>query len=244
MVVGTIEDGLKGVSEIDTIYTTIQNGSFLIHADIKTGNDTQLVLSDVKDVISNTRRDLPGDMDEPVARISLHDYPVLLVAISGDVDKSALIDAANDLKGKLALIKDLSGIDIRGDADDEVLITIDQKKLEAYGLEKTAVYQAISGISSIFPAGTLDGQGDHLYISTINGEKTKEAISGILLTVGAKRIRLGDIASVYVGLEEPNQVSHFNGKENISLNINKSKEGNAIALSKQIREELKEFSKK
>lgn len=244
MVVGTIEDGLKGISEIDTIYTTIQNGSFIIQADIKTGNDTQLVLSDVKDVISNTRRDLPGDMDEPVARISLHDYPVLLVAISGDVEKSALIDAANDLKGKLALIKDLSGIDIRGDADDEVLITIDQKKLEAYGLEKTAVYQAISGISSIFPAGTLDGQGDHLYISTINGEKTKKAISGILLTVGGKRIRLGDISSVYVGLEEPNQVSHFNGKENISLNINKSKEGNAIALSKQIREELKAFSKK
>ncbi len=244
MVVGTIEDGLKGISEADTIYTTIQNGSFLIQADIKTGNDTQLVLSDVKDVISNTRRDLPGDMDEPVARISVHDYPVLLVAISGDVEKSALIDAANDLKGKLALIKDLSGIDIRGDADDEVVITIDQKKLEAYGLEKTAVYQAISGIASIFPAGTLDGQGDHLYISTINGEKTKEAISGILLTVGGKRIRLGDISSVYVGLEEARQVSHFNGKENISLNINKSKEGNAIALSKQIRQELKEFSKK
>jgi len=243
MVVGTIEDGLKGISQIDTIYTTIQNGSFLIKADIKTGNDTQLVLSDVKDVISNTRRDLPGDMDEPIARISLHDYPVLLVAISGDVKKSVLIDAANELKGKLALIKDLSGIDIRGDADDEVLITIDQKRLEAYGLEKTAVYQAISGIASIFPAGTLDGQGDHLYISTINGEKTQEALSDILLSVGTTRVRLGDIASVYVGLEEPNQVSHFNGKENISLNINKSREGNAIALSKQIREELKVFSK-
>jgi hydrophobic/amphiphilic exporter-1 (mainly G- bacteria), HAE1 family len=244
MVVGTIEDGLKGISQIDIIDTIIQNGSFIIQADIKTGNDTQLVLSDVKDVISNTRRDLPGDMDEPIARISLHDYPVLLVAVSGDVEKSVLIDAANDLKGKLALIKDLSGIDIRGDADDEVLITIDQKRLEAYGLEKTAVYQAISGIASIFPAGTLDGQGDHLYISTINGEKTKESLSSILLTVGGKRIRLGDIASVYVGLEEPNQVSHFNGKENVSLNINKSKEGNAIALSKQIRDELKEFSKK
>lgn len=244
MVVDTIEDGLKGISQIDTIYTTIQNGSFSIHADIKTGNDTQGVLSDVKDVISNTRRDLPGDMDEPIARISLHDYPVLLVAISGDVDKRKLIDAANDLKGKLALIKDLSGIDIRGDADDEVLITLDQKKLEAYGLEKSAVYQAISGIASIFPAGTLDGKGDHLYISTINGEKSNEALSNILLKVGDKHLRLGDIASIYLGLEEPNQISHFNGKENISLNINKSKEGNAIALSKQIREELKTFSAK
>ncbi len=243
MVVGTIEDGLKGISEIDTIYTTIQNGSFIIKADIKTGNDTQMVLSDVKDIISNTRRDLPGDMDEPVARIAIHDYPVLLVAISGHVAKSALIDAANDLKGKLALINNLSGIDIRGDADDEVVITLNQKKLDAYGLEKTAVYQAISNIASIFPAGTLDGQGDHLYISTINGEKSEEALGSILLTVGDKRVRLSDIASVYLGLEDPLQVSHFNGKENVSLNINKSKEGNAIALSKEIRAELAEFSK-
>jgi len=243
MVVGTIEDGLKGISEIDTIYTTIQNGSFIIKADIKT-NDTQSVLSDVKDVISNTRRDLPGDMEEPIARIAVHDYPVLLVAISGDVSKSKLIDAANELKGKLALIKDLSGIDIRGDADDEVLITLDQKKLEAYGLEKSAVYKAISGIASIFPAGTLDGQGEHLYISTINGEKSEEALSGTLLHIGDKHVRLGDIASVYLGLEDAKQISHFNGKENISLNINKSKEGNAIALSKEIREELKVFSKK
>ena len=244
MVVGTIEDGLKGISQIDTIYTTIQNGSFQIKADIKTSNNTQSVLSDVKDVISNTRRDLPGDMDEPIARIAVHDYPVLLVAISGNVEKSKLIEAANALKSKLSLIKDLSGIDIRGDADDEVLITLNQKKIEAYGLEKTAVYKAISTIASIFPAGTLDGQGEHLYISTINGEKSQEALSGILLTIGDKRVRLSDIASVYVGLEEPNQISHFNGKENVSLNINKSKEGNAIALSKEIRKELKRFSAK
>ena len=244
MVVSTIEDGLKGISEIDTLYTTIQNGSFNIQADIKNSSDTQMVLSDVKDVISNTRRDIPSDMDEPIARVALHDYPVLLVAISGDVDKTELIEAANDLKGKLALIKDLSSIDIRGDADDEVVITLDQQKLEAYGLEKAAVYQAISGIASIFPAGTLDGQGEHLYISTINGEKSEEALSSILLTIGDKRIRLGDIASVYLGLEDAMQLSHFNGKENVSLNINKSKEGNAIALSKEIRQELKLFSKK
>ncbi len=243
MVVSTIEDGLKGISEIDTIYTTIQNGSFMMKADIKTGVDTQMVLSDVKDVISNTRRDLPGDMDEPIARISVHDYPVLLVAISGDVEKRELIEAANALKSKLSLIKDLSGIDIRGDADDEVRIKLNQKKIEAYGLEKRSIYQAISNIASIFPAGTLDGQGEHLYISTINGEKSKEALEDVILGIGDKRIRLGDIATIYVGLEEPNQISHFNGKENVSLNINKNKSGNAIALSREIRQELKAFSK-
>jgi multidrug efflux pump subunit AcrB len=169
---------------------------------------------------------------------------LLLVAISGDVGRRALIDAADDLKRRLTLIKDLSGIAMRGDADEEVLIKIDQKKLDAYGVEKSAFYQAISSISSIFPAGTLDGQGDHLYISTINGEKDKASLERVLLSVSGKRFRLGDVASVTYGLGDATQISHFNGKENISLNVNKTKEGNAIALSREIKEILKEYNEK
>ncbi len=206
MVVTSIEDELKSLSEIDTLYTSIQNGSFSINADIKPGSDTQLVLSDVKDIISKTRRDLPADMDEPVARIVVHEYPLLLVAVSGDVEKKALIDAADALKSKLALIHDLSSIEIRGDTDEEVIITLDQKKLDAYGLDKSSVYQAISSISSIFPAGTLDGQGDHLYISTINGEKSAKALGQTLLSVGGKSFRLEDVSDVYYGLGDPTQI--------------------------------------
>ncbi len=242
MVVTSIEDELKSLPEIDTLYTSIQNGSFSINADIKPGSDTQLVLSDVKDIISKTRRDLPADMDEPIARIVVHEYPLLLVAVSGDAEKKALIDAADALKSKLALIHDLSSIEIRGDTDEEVIITLDQKKLDAYGLDKSGVYQAISTLSSIFPAGTLDGQGDHLYISTINGEKSAKALGETLLSVGGKSFRLEDIAEVYYGLGDPTQISHYNGKQNISLNINKSKEGNAIALSKEIRKILVDFN--
>jgi len=244
MVVRQIEDELKSLSEIDTIYTTIQNGMFSVKADIKPGNDKQLVLSDVKDIIANTRRDLPSDMEEPIAKVVIHDYPLLLVAISGEVSKARLLEVADDLKSRLALIKNLSGIVIRGDADEEVLITLDHKKMEAYGLSKSALYSAISQIASIFPAGTLDEKGDHLYISTINGEKSEAEIGSILLSINGKRIRLRDIATVKVGLGDPEQISHFNGKPNISLNINKTKEGNAIALSKEIRTILKSYRKK
>jgi len=147
MVVSSMEDALKSMSQVDTIYTSIQNGSFVIKADIKSGENKQLVLSDVKDIIAKTKRDLPSDMDEPIARIVEHNYPLLLVAISGDVSKKELINAGDALKSKLSLLSSLSSIDLRGDTDDEVLITLNQKKLDAYGLSKVAVYKAISSIS-------------------------------------------------------------------------------------------------
>ncbi len=69
MVVKTIEDGLKSVSEIEKVYSVIQNGSFNILADIKMGNDSQKVKGDIKDIISHVKQDLPSDMDEPIAKL-------------------------------------------------------------------------------------------------------------------------------------------------------------------------------
>ena len=244
MAVKNIEDELKAVSEVDTIYTTIQNGFFSIVADIMPGSDNQMVLGEVKDIISNTRRDLPSDMDEPIAKVVVHNFPLVLVAIAGDAPISDLVDAADDLKTRLTLIPDLSDIAIRGESDEEILITLDQQKIDAYGLSKSAVYSAISSLSSIFPVGTIKEQGNHLYISTINGEKSKERLEQSMLSVNGKRFYLGDIAKVKLGLAEPDQLSHYNGKQNVSLDIQKTKEGNAIALTKEVREVLAEYNKK
>ncbi|CAA6801150.1 MAG: RND multidrug efflux transporter; Acriflavin resistance protein [uncultured Sulfurovum sp.] len=242
MVVKTIEDDMKSISAVESLDTVIQNGGFSITAQLKSGNDKSIALDDVKDVIANVRRDLPSDMSEPVAKTFEMNYPLLIVAISGDVSTRELLDIGKELKSKLSAYQELSGLTVYGDVDDEVLISINDEKINAYGLSKEAVYQAISNLSSIFPIGTLKQKGSHLYISTINGEKEVNKLESTLITVGATRIRLGDIANVSIGLGDGAEISHFNGVRNVSLNINKTKEGNAIALSKQIKEELKTFS--
>jgi multidrug efflux pump subunit AcrB len=245
MAVKSIEDDLKNINEITSIDTTIQNGLFIIKADIKPHSDNQLVLGDVKDIISNIRRDLPSDMNEPVAKIVVHDYPLLLVAISSDkLSKEKMLKIADKLKSSLSSYKELSGIQIRGDADKEVQIDVDEAKLEAYGLSKDAFYRAISQISSIFPIGILEPRGKHLFVSTINGEKSAKALGEIVLFIAGKHIKLKDIATVRYTLGDSDQISHFNGKQNISININKTKEGNAIALSKEIKKLLKTYSAK
>ncbi len=243
MAVKTIEDDLKSVENISNIETVIQNGSFGITADIKDGADQQIVLSDVKDVIANTKKDLPSDMNEPTARIAVHNFPLLLIAISGDVPKKRLLEAAKKLKSKLSGYQTLNSIDIRGDADNELKIEMDQRKLDAYGITKQQFYSAISALSSIYPAGTFKYEGSRFFISTINGEKEARRISDTLVSIGDKRIRLGDIARISFGLSTPRELSHFNGKHNISLNLTKTSEGNAIALSRSIRNDLKEFAK-
>jgi len=240
MLVKTIEDELQNIDELDNIKTTIKNGSFIIFVDIKTGSQNINVLSDVKDILSSVKKDLPADMAEPIAKIKLHSFPLVLVALAGDKSKNELLQRADELKSKLSALKDLSEISIRGDADDELVIDINEQKLLAFGLKVNDAVNSLKHISSIFPIGTIKEHGSHLYISTYNGEKTKENIENTIISVGSYRVRVGDIAEVSFKLSDESELSHYNGTRNVSLNITKAQSGNAIKLVKQIRELLKE----
>ncbi|NOQ31880.1 MAG: MMPL family transporter [Helicobacteraceae bacterium] len=236
MAVTTIEDSLKNIQEIELVKTIIKNGFFSIQADIKTGSENIQVLSDVKDVLDSLKRDLPADMSDPSAKIFTHTVPLLLVAISGeDVTNKELLDRAEDLKTKLSNFENLSEITIRGDADSELVVTLNKQKIRAYNLDYNLVLSSLGAMSSIFPIGTIEQNGEHLYISTYNGAKEKSEVENIILSVGDRYIKVGEIADVAFGLSDRSEISHYNGLRNVSVNVTKSNDGNAIALTKQIR---------
>lgn len=244
MVVQSIEDKLQNINELDTIKTVIKNGSFSMIADIKPGSNNILVLNDVKDIISSIKKDLPADMADPIAKIKTHSFPLLLIAISGDIPKEQLLQRADQLKSQLSRFKDLSDITIRGDSDEELVIRINEQKLRALDLQPTLAINALKNISSIFPIGTIKQEGNHLFISTYNGEKNTQNIENTIISVGTKKVCIGDFANVSFELSDSSEISHYNGVKNISINIAKSKDGNAIALVKEIRKILKEKSQK
>jgi len=244
MVVKTIEDDLQNVDELDKISSTIKNGSFVITADIKPNSENINVLNDVKDIVSSVKKDIPADMAEPIAKIRLHTFPLVLIALAGDKNKKELLVRAEELKSELSKFKDLSEITIRGDADDELVIQINEQKILAFGLKPALAVASLRNISSIFPIGTIKERGSHLYISTFNGEKNKADIENTIIGIGDTRVRIGDVADVSFKLSDESEISHYNGVRNVSINIAKSKQGNAIALVKDIRKLLKEASKK
>jgi len=244
MAVQTIEDDLENMDELEEVKSSIKNGSFIITSDIKSGSDNILVLNDVKDIVSNVKKDLPADMNEPIAKIKTHDFPLVLIALSGDVPKELLLKRADELKTELSKFKDLGNITIRGDADEELDISLNYQKIQAYGLSPSEIVSAISNISSIFPIGTIKQKAHHLYISTYNGEKTKKSVAETILHVGNTKVKIGDIADVAFKLSDEAELSHYNGVRNVSVNVTKSKDGNAIALVQKIRKLLKLEKKK
>jgi len=239
LAVSKIEDELANLSEADTISTVVKTGYFNIRIDLKDGNDLSKLVDDVKDIVTKTKSNLPNDMDEPTVKEITHSFPLLTVAIFGDKTTPELLDIADDIKSKINILGDLSDIIIWGDSDKELLITFSDSKIEAYGLDKSAVINAIASSSSIFPAGIIKDKGTHYYLSSQNGEKDLKKLSNMIIKIGNHSIYLKDIAKVQYKLADVNTISHFNGQKNISIGINKGSEGDAISLVKEIKEILK-----
>ncbi len=244
MAVVNIEDELKNLSDISTIESTIKNGFFRIKADLKDDADIEDAINEVKDIISNIRRDLPSDMDEPTTKRIKNSFPLVTIAIASHEDKEKLLEVANTLKRELSSIKDLSDISVRGDVDKELLFKLYSGKIEALGLNQDRVVNALSSLSSIFPVGMIKQKGEHLFLSTFNGLKDAGEIKDTIISIGDKKVRVGDIAHISFALSDPTEISHFNALPNISVNINKAKTGNSIALVKEIRAILKNYESK
>ena len=242
MAVKNIEDDIKNLSNIDDVTSIIKNGFFRIKVDLKKGANAQEILDDIKDIIGNQKRYLPSDMDEPTAKMLKKSFPLITVTIaSNKVSNKELLKVADKLKNDLYSIHNLNNISIRGDADNELVFEIDDKKLTAYSLSKSSVINAISSLSSIFPIGIIKQRGSHFFISTINGEKDIDRIKDIILSINGKRVRIGDIANVSFKLSDLSEVSHFNGKPNIAINIQKAQQGDSIKLVKKIKRLLNRY---
>jgi multidrug efflux pump subunit AcrB len=240
-----IEDELLSVGEVDKITSVIKNGYFTITAELKQGEDSNLVVDDIKDIVTKVKTNLPSDMDEPIVKNMIHNFPLITVAVysKNNTSKEELLDIADDVKSKIQQLKDLENVSVLGKSDKELHIIFNESKIEAFNLSNTAVISAIQSLSTIFPVGIIKDTSRHYYLSTFNGEKDVETIKNTIIKVGETKLRIKDIADITYTYGDVQDKSHFNGERNVAVSISKSEEGDAIDLVKQIKEITKEFEK-
>jgi multidrug efflux pump subunit AcrB len=242
MAVTQIEDDLKSYQEVSSVESVIRNGSFTITVNLKPGANKLELLSDFKTITSNLKKDLPSDMSEPSVTIAKKAFPLMFISVaSSTLNKDELLKHADNVKKILSQIKDLTQIDIRGDSDKNIYFKLDNQKIEALGINKQQLVNVLSQVSTIFPVGKIEGK-KHYFISMY--PKNLEQFKNMIITVGNVKVRLKDIADITREYATPTQIGKYDGIPNITIDVRKGESGDAIAISKKIREILKEYHKK
>lgn len=234
LIVRDIEDIVRDNQYVKDINTVISNGRFHINAEIDEPKRMQECIDDIKNALQDLRRDLPQDMDMPVVKASRNYFMLLNISVSSNTKKE-YIEAAKKLQEDIKKLPNLHSIELEGDYDPIMVISIDEQKLLAYGISKEKAYKSLMGLYSLYPIGSVSSDTQKYHIQSKNNDTNLDAILDSNILADDKIISVRDIAQIRYDYQSDDVVTKTNARQSVVINIKKTKDGDAIELSKQIR---------
>ncbi len=243
IIVQDLEDDLKSIQGVDKITTVLNPSRFSIILELQKGQNRYNIAAKVKDVVDNSKENLPSDMDDPTVKTLELQKKLLEIAISTTNPNSDILKPkAKELKSAILNIKNISEVTIYGDSDKFYEISVNEQKLLSYNLKAIDLYNALQTISSIYPLGKIEDKKHHYYISTTNGAKTAKELQNTTIIVSNKIIKLKDIATVSKKYEDTSTLFALNGNNGMELIVNQASNGDATKITKQIKKVLDKFN--
>lgn len=245
MAVTQIEDELKNLDSIDSMATVISPGAFTIILELKANELKYEEADKIKDIITLVKSDLPSDMDDPSVNVLDRSRSLIDISLtSNKYSTDELKPIADTLKSQVMNISGINDITIYGDSDRYFEVLLDEKKIDALGLNKSSVFDAISTLSYIFPIGKIEDPNKHYYLSTYNGAKNAEDFGKTIIKIGNSNVYVKDIATISKKYEDSSTLYSFNGQNALSLAVEQSVTGDAIKIADAIKKLLPQLKKK
>src|SRR5919205_675504 len=108
LLIRPVETQLKSVGNVKEMRSTAFEGGGYVLLEFDAGFDSKAALADVRAKVDQAKRDLPKDADEPsVQEVNLSLYPVLVVALSGEVPERTMLRIARNAKN---IIEQVPGV--------------------------------------------------------------------------------------------------------------------------------------
>ena len=235
MAVTQIEDNVKSLEGVVETTTVISPSKFSIILELQKGKDRYAMANKVKDAVALTTSDLPSDMDEPSVTVLERNRDLINISLtSKKLNVDQMKNFADDFKSKILSINGISEVTIFGDSDKYYEILLNDKKIEAFGIDKSELFNTIGTLSYIFPIGKIEGATKHYYISTYNGAKSANELANTLIKLSNGSIYLSDIAQIKKRYQDSTTLYSFNGKNALSLAIKQLDTANAMQISQDI----------
>lgn len=233
---------LKGVKEMRS--TAYQGGGFvLLEFDPSTDLDT--ALQETRNKVSDAKRDLPQNADEPtVNEVNVSEFPVLVVTLSGHVPERVLTTAARELRDRIEEVPGVLEGTLQGARDDLVEAIIDPVKLSSYGLRLDQLIQAIGAGNSLVAAGNIEGEEGRYAVKVPSLIETVEDVANLPIAAGPNAVvRAQDLATIRSSFKDAQTVTRLDGQPAIAIEVKKRVGANIVEMLDKVKAVADEFQK-
>jgi multidrug efflux pump len=230
-----LEDQLAGIAGLQTITSRSQDGQSQITIEFRPGVDINVAANDVRDRVGAAARNLPTDIDPPIVRkVDADASPIMFLVISRPgwtpLQLSDWVD--RNLADRFSAIDGVAQVFIGGDARPSMRIWLQPERLAGFGLTPADITNALTRQNVELPAGRLEAQ-QNVTLRVQRPFSTPEQFRTLVVGRGADGylVRLGDVARVEQGPENPYSSFRLNGNPAVGLGIVRQSGANTLAVA-------------
>nr|AMK59228.1 acriflavin resistance protein [uncultured bacterium UPO46] len=217
-----LEKRLQDVEYLDKIETTSRPGRVDMLIEMKDSapeNKVNEFFYQVRKRMQDEAPFLPPGTQGPFINDEFSDVYFSLYALSAPgMPPRLLAREAERLRSELLRVKNVQKVRILGEQSQRVFIDLDQRQMAGLGVQPAQVIDALDAYNRLLPAGIVETRGPRLYWRVDADLADLDTIRAVPVRVGARIVRLGDIARIERGYEDPpSYMIRVNGKESIVI---------------------------
>lgn len=231
-----IEEALSGIEGIQTITSRSRDGSADISIEFRPGRDIDSAANDVRDRVGSVTEDLPEEALAPeVRKVDADSNPILFLVVSrpgwSRLELSDYVD--RNLVDRFSTIDGVARVFIGGQARPSMRVWLDANKLAAFQLTPADVEGALRTQNVELPAGRIESQQQNLTLRVDRPFGSAESFTRLVVGRGPDgyQVKLGDVAKVEEGAENPYTTFRMNGQSAVGMGIVRQSGANTLAVA-------------
>jgi multidrug efflux pump len=230
LILRPLETQLKSVANVKEMRAAAYEGGGYVLLEFQPGFDSRRAIADVRAKVDDAKRDLPRDADEPkVTEVNLSLFPVIIVAMKGDVPEQTMVRLARQLKTGIEQVPGVLAAELRGARDEVVEIIVEPTLLAAYNVSLDDLVRVIGAGNTLVAAGAMESASGRFSVKVPSLiEKPEDILKLPVLASGGAVVRLGDVAEVRPTFKDAVTITRVDGKPAITIEVSKRAGANLI----------------
>ncbi|WP_370599908.1 efflux RND transporter permease subunit [Pseudomonas nitroreducens] len=234
-----IEKKLMETGDYDRIVSFSRPGesqvTFIAREDFRSRDIPELWYQ-IRKKVSDIRYTLPQGIQGPFFNDEFGTTFGNIYALSGKgFDYAVLKDYADRLQLRLQRIKDVGKVELVGLQDEKIWIDLSNTKLATLGLPLAAVQKALEEQNAVSATGFFETASDRVQLRVSGRFDSVEDIRAFPIRVGDRTFRIGDVAEVHRGFNDPPAPRmRFMGEDAIGIAVAMKDGGDILVLGKKL----------
>ncbi|HDR9199922.1 TPA: efflux RND transporter permease subunit [Burkholderia vietnamiensis] len=186
---------------------------------------------------------LPPGVQGPFFNDEFGDVYTNIWTLEGDgFTPAQLHDYADQLRTVLLRVPGVGKVDYFGDPDQRIFIEVNNAQLTRLGISPQQLGQALNAQNDISSSGVLTTADDRVFVRPSGQFDNVAAIADTLVRINGRTFRLGDLATVTRGYDDP-QVTQMraNGRAVLGIGVTMQPGGDVIRLGRALDAESKQL---